>query len=200
MRRLLGIFCAVWFLSGTARAEIGDTEVQIQTRYGAPVTILPSNPDDAGLTKCYTSAGYSIAVTFLHGRSSRETLIKADKSKISEKEVRALLKARGGAESWNLQRELSSPIDAGASVLEWHGTDHRIALYDSHSQALFITTQKYINLTNEKSRRRVMRSELKILPRWRAQTAEALQKGAAIRTQGGRGQAQPSDTPASPAR
>ena len=93
MRRSLALLATASFLMGTAQARIGDTEEQIRTRYGNPITVLPSRPSDAGLTKCYSSDGFSIAVTYLHGHSVREMFVKSDNSKITKTEIDRLINA-----------------------------------------------------------------------------------------------------------
>lgn len=137
----------------TASARIGDTEEQIETRYGNAVAELPAHPTDAGLTKCYSSAGYLIAVTYRKDKSVREVLTKVDNSKISPTEIYKLLEARASGSAWTVQ-ELTGPTHVTAGVLQWRNNDDRsrVAIYDSQTRALFITTQQFINLTNAKKR------------------------------------------------
>ena len=103
MRRLLGIIVPAFLLVATAQARIGETEAEIRARYGDPIGILPSSVE-ASLTNHYLSGGFSIAVTYVDGRSAREMLAKADKSKITDKEIRLLLDANAGGYSWNAQQ------------------------------------------------------------------------------------------------
>lgn len=156
-QRWFGILLALFLFHGTAAARIGETEAEIKARYGAPIFTLPSQ-DDAGLTKCYLSDGFSIAVTYVAGRSAREMLAKADKSEITEKEINRLLEANSGGSSWNAQ-QLAGQKNVPDGLLGWRTNEEkpRVALYDERTQAFFITTQRFINRTNAASRRSVAR-------------------------------------------
>lgn len=157
MRRLLGIIVSVFLLVATAQARIGETEAEIRARYGDPIGILPSNVRGS-LTNHYLSGGFSIAVTYVDGRSAREMLVKGDKSKITDKEIRLLLDANSGGNSWNAQ-QLDSQKDAPAGLLVWRTDDQssRVAFYDSRAQAFFVTTQRFVDLTNATNRRTASR-------------------------------------------
>ena len=118
----------------------------------------------ASLTKHYLSGGFSIAVTYLKGRSVREMLTRADKSPITEKEIRRLLEANAGGYSWNAQ-QLDQQQNVPPGLLVWRTDDQpsRVAFYDSRARALFVTTQDFVNLTNATNRRtaaRMKRGEL----------------------------------------
>ncbi len=150
--RWFGICVALCLLHGTAAARIGETEVQVNARYGNPIFNLPSQQDT--VTKCYVSGVFSIAVTYVDGKSVREMVAKADKSKITEKEINRLLEANAGGSAWNTQ-QLAGQKNVPDGLLGWR-TDaekSRVALYDERTQAFFVTTQKFINQTNATSRR-----------------------------------------------
>ena len=153
MRRSLAVLATASFFIGTAQARIGDTEEQIRTRFGNPITVLPSRPSDAGLTKCYSSDGYSIAVTYLNGHSVREMFAKSNNSKITKTEIDRLINGHAGASSEEVQH-MVGPESVTASVQLWRSADQgsRVAIYDSRTRGLFITTQRFINLTNAKNR------------------------------------------------
>ena len=153
MRRSLAVLATASFIIGTAQARIGDTEEQIRTRFGNPITVLPSRPSDAGLTKCYSSDGLSIAVTYLNGHSVREMFAKSDNSKITKTEIDRLINGHAGASSEEVQH-MVGPENVTASVQLWRSVDQgsRVAIYDSRTRALFITTQRFIDLTNAKNR------------------------------------------------
>lgn len=199
MRSSLGILALVFLcLSGTARAGIGETEEQVETRHGKAITVLPSRPADAGLTKCYSSGNYLIAVTFLEGKSVREMLTKVDNSKISTSEIYKFLDARGRGSSWNIQ-EVKGPARVTAGVQQWRSNDERsrVAIYDSQTRALFITTQQFINLTNGKKQRNTVRIDPRDLgARGRPmQGMNTLDRGSALNALR-RDQPQPAATPA----
>jgi hypothetical protein len=153
MCRAVAILATASFVIGTAQARIDDTEEQIRTRYGNPITVLPSRPRDAGLTKCYSSNGFSIAVTYLKGHSVREMFVKSDNSKITKAEIERLINGHSSASSKEVQ-PLVGPESVTANVQVWRSADQgsRVAIYDSRTGGLFITTQQFIDLTNAKSR------------------------------------------------
>lgn len=156
-RRSIGIFVVSLLLGGTAGARIGETETEVQTRYGDPVFILPSTVENS-LTKCYLSDNLSIAVTYMKGRSVRETFAKADRSRLTEKEIQRLLEGNAGGAIWNVQ-ELAGKKNVPAGLLGWRTADEhpRVALYDERTQALFVTTQRFINQTNAANQRNAAR-------------------------------------------
>jgi hypothetical protein len=157
VRRLLAILGFASVLIATAQARIGETESEIRAHYGDPIGILPSTVQGS-LTKHYLSGGFSIAVTYVSGRSARETLAKADNSKITEKEIRLLLDANAGGYAWSLQ-QLDNQKNAPTDLLIWRTDDQhsRVAFYDSRAQAFFVTTQRFVNLTNAMNRRTAAR-------------------------------------------
>ncbi len=146
------IWLALCLLHGTAAARIGETETEVNARYGNPIFDLPSQQDT--VTKCYLSRGFSIAVTYVDGKSVREMVAKADKSKITEKEINRLLEANSGGSAWNAQ-QLAGQKNVPDGLIGWRTDDKkpRVALYDERTQAFFITTQKFINQTNAAGRR-----------------------------------------------
>jgi hypothetical protein len=197
MRQLSSILVAAFVLVGTAQGRIGESEEQIRTRYGEAITILPSRTMGAGVTKCYSSHGLAVAVTYLNGQSVREMIAKADSSKITHAEIHSLLEANASGSSSGVQR-MTGPETVTAGVQEWRTTDQRsrVAFYDSHTRALFITTQNFIDLTNAKKKQISMRDAGAFGARGRPQTnMKALERGSAITMRNG--QPQPAATPAS---
>ena len=197
MRRLLIILAPLLALAGNAQGTIGESEQQIRARYGEAITVLPSTARDTGLTKCYSSHGYVIAVTYLRGRSVREVHTKADNSKISDAEIRALLNSNTGGYTWNAQ-QLPGSQNASEGVRQWRSIDQqsRVAIYDGQTRALFITTQRFIDLTNAKSRQmatNLARRRLLELNSGPLRSMDAF-SGGGISQQ--RSQAQPSGSPA----
>lgn len=197
MRRLLGILAAAALSSGTVHAGTGDTEAQIRARYGDPITVLPAHPSDTGLTKCYSSGGYLIGVTYLNGRSVREMLAKADNSKMTNAEIHKLLGANATDSSGNAQL-MTGPRNVTAGVQEWRSADQRsrVAIYDSGTHALFITTQQFINLTNAKNRQIAAKANIRDFVKGRpGQNLKMFDRTNALSSLR-HGQAQPAATPA----
>jgi hypothetical protein len=196
--RILTAIVAIAFLAvATARGRIGETEAQIQKRYGDAVTTLPSRTSGAGLTKCYAARGYLVAVTYLHGRSAREMIVKADNSKMTDAEIYRLLGTNGNDASAETQA-LTGPKSVTVGVTEWRSLDQRsrVAFYDSHTRALFITTQKFIDLTNAQKRAVTLRGDAGGLgARGRSDVnLKAMQRDLGVAAM--RGQAKPAATPA----
>lgn len=163
MCRALAILAAASFMIGTAEARIGDTEEQIRTRYGNPITMLSSRPRDPGLTKCYSSDGFSIAVTYLNGHSVREMFVKSDNSTITRTEIHRLINGHASASSKEVE-QMVGPESVTASVQVWRSADQRsrVAIYDSRTRGLFITTQQFIDLTNAKNRQITARANSRL--------------------------------------
>ncbi|MGI8890207.1 MAG: hypothetical protein ACR2G0_05410 [Chthoniobacterales bacterium] len=207
MRLMLSILAAALLLPLAAHGAIGESEGQIQRRYGVPVTVLPARPDDPGLTKCYSSHGFSVAVTYLEGRSVRETMIKKDDSEIASAEIQKLLEAdaKGAPQEGKL---VASPTIVTPGVQEWRSADgrSRVALYDSRTRALFITTQNFISLTGAKMARaaRIERSDKRLRDRISSERGASRALTQDVRGPvngaggfgGGQGGLQPSATPA----
>ena len=158
MRRLLPILVLGSFLIEPANARVGETEGQIRARYGEAITVISSQPG-AGLTKCYSSNPFLVSVTFLNGRSVREMIVKNNKSEIADAEIKNLLELSGGDSSGRGQR-MTGPITIIAGVQQWRSVDQpaRVAFYDSQTRALFITTQKFVDLTNATKRQTTFRN------------------------------------------
>ena len=106
----------------------------------------PAQAGDASLTKCYSSEGFIISVTYVKGQSVREILTKGNKSKITEAEIQTALKANAGGSAWNAE-QLADPQTAGVEEWRTSNQESRVAIYDSQTRALFITTQHFIDLT-----------------------------------------------------
>lgn len=132
-------------VSSSAFARIGESEQQVEARYGKP--IAPRVPgEDLGETKAYVCAGFLIAVTFVDGVSQREMYAKNDKSAITGAEVEVLLEANRG----NLQWGGSHPADQKPlpfGVEEWRCIDQRsrVAFHDTRQHSFFVTTQAFID-------------------------------------------------------
>lgn len=146
MRRSLTTLAAAFALIASAQGGIGDTEAQIRARYGEAIGVLPAHAGDASLTKCYSSEGFIISVTYVKGHSVREILTKRNKSKITEAEIQTALKANAGGSAWNAE-QLADPRTAGVQEWRTSNQESRVAIYDSQTRALFITTQQFIDLT-----------------------------------------------------
>src|ERR1700747_2481953 len=93
LRALKTPFIAIAFflLVSPAFARIGETEQQIEARYGkSTLTVSTGNEP---LQKVYQSSGLNITVTYLGGVSQREIFTKQDGSELSKIEIAILLEA-----------------------------------------------------------------------------------------------------------
>lgn len=158
-RRSSIALAAMFAFLGNTEARLGESEADIQNRYGNPIALLPSRAGDTGLTKCYSAKGLIVSVTFVNGGSAREIFTKTDKSSMSPGEIQNMLKANVGDSPWKAEELVSSTAPI-VGIEKWRTNDRseRIAFYDAQTRALFITTQRFINLSNTMKRRTLARS------------------------------------------
>ena len=195
-------FAAAFVFVASAEARLGETETQVQAHYGQPIALLPSSAGEAGVTKCYSTEGFIVSVTYINGHSTREIFSKPDNSKISEGEIHAALKSNRRDSAWKPE-ELISSNAAIAGVRKWRTIDQsgRIAIYDPQTRALFITTQRFIDVSNATRRHSLARTSSRTLGGPGARpTAASLRSNLKTMNQGSilrssRSQAQPSATP-----
>ena len=140
-------------LAGSAKARIGDNAAEIRNRYGEPIALLKSKTRDPGAVKCYCWKGYIIAVTYVGGQSVREIFTKQNNSRITDPEIETALETNAGGLKWQAQA-IVSPNGASAGVREWRTSDDgsRIAFYDTQTRALFISTQRFVDLVKATQR------------------------------------------------
>jgi hypothetical protein len=159
MQRSLIALAAAFLFLASADARLGETEAQIQAHYGSPLALLPTRAGEPGVSKCYSAEGFIVSVTYINGNSVREIFAKPDSSKISEGEIHAALKTNARDSAWKPE-ELVSSNAAIVGVQKWRTNDQstRVAFYDSQTRALFITTQRFIDLSNASKRQSLARS------------------------------------------
>jgi hypothetical protein len=85
---------ALVLFAATVFARIGETEAQIEKRYGKPTSSF-------GSTKAYLHRDFFIIVTFDNGVSGIETYEKRNRGAISALNIRKLLDANGGGNKWH---------------------------------------------------------------------------------------------------
>lgn len=91
--------------AGRADARIGETQAEIDKRYGPPFKKLKfQKPIEKKFN--YHFAGFVIEVSFIQDRSIMELFERDDRGFISEEEIAVLLKANESASTW--RREESS--------------------------------------------------------------------------------------------
>jgi hypothetical protein len=159
MQRRVIAFAAAFVFLGSAQARLGETEGQIAARYGNPIALLPTRGGEPGVTRCYSAEGFIVSVTFVSGNSVREIFAKPDRSKIGAAEIHAALKTNARDSAWKPE-ELVSANAPITGVQKWRTTDQneRVAFYDAQTRALFITTQRFIDLSNASKRQSLARA------------------------------------------
>jgi hypothetical protein len=123
--------------SPRSQARIGETEADIQQRYGAAtVEKQESDPRDKGCV--YHSNGFIIMVHFLDGKSASEYFKKEDNSPILQGEAAVILKANEIGGKWN-----NTWGNSTVGYWEWTLGSSLWARLDSNSRYLVITTHEF---------------------------------------------------------
>jgi hypothetical protein len=126
----------------SAFARIGDTEQQIEARYGKTIGTLSRG--NSPLQKVYRSSGLEIVVTYVDGVSQIELFVKEDKSGLSENEIGVLLEANAASSKW-----IEDPSARLAGMQGWKlESGGRMAGY-AHS-ALMISTDLADKVTDQR--------------------------------------------------
>lgn len=84
---------AATFLASSALARIGETDAQIELRYGQPVPAANPQPD----RKVYKYKGFTIVVVYLDGRSNQEQIWKGEATSMEPSVIKGLLAANASA-------------------------------------------------------------------------------------------------------
>jgi hypothetical protein len=94
------------------QANLGETEAQIETRYGkSKEELTPVTPDlklQEPTTFHYSKGDYNIEVTFLKGLSVSEKYARIDGKPFAEKEFNQFFDANNFGSKWNEVAELGS--------------------------------------------------------------------------------------------
>jgi hypothetical protein len=96
MKTSCATLAAIIFLCGcmTAFARIGETEAQIESRYGKSFATVR-------LSKIYFYGEFFVVVSFANGKSGREIYVKRDSTALNETEIRSLLNANSNGTKWH---------------------------------------------------------------------------------------------------
>jgi len=139
---LLNCCIAVQLLCATvALARIGETEAQIETRYGRPIKIFPAAASTLKLPgstiKVYKTGDVGVVVVFFNGFSGSERYLKASRGKLTLSEIEAILAANGGQKEW-------SETERKPSMTSWSLND-LIARFDKTDGHLVISSKKFLD-------------------------------------------------------
>jgi hypothetical protein len=126
---------ALLTLVSHAFARIGETEQQIEARYGKSTLSFPSS--NQPLTKAYESSGLNIVVMYIDGVSQREIFTKQDKSEFSKNEIAILLDANAAGSKW-IEDPTARVVGMRGWKLEAGG---RKAGYSESARGLLIQTE-----------------------------------------------------------
>ena len=139
------IAIAFFLLVSLAFARIGETEQQIEKRYGkSTLTVSTGNEP---LQKVYQSSGLNITVTYLDGVSQREIFTKQDGSELSKNEIAILLEANTAGSKWIEDPTATSLAGMQAWKLESGG---RTAAFSRDKTRLVITTDLVQKVFNQR--------------------------------------------------
>ncbi len=94
MNRLSVIIATALLPLCDAHARLGQTEAQMEARYGQPISKTDMQ-DVLGTDRIYRTAGVHISVTFVDGICQVEWIQKDDESPLSDKEVHTPLSTSG---------------------------------------------------------------------------------------------------------
>jgi hypothetical protein len=147
LRALKTLFVAVALslLVSPAFARIGETEQQIEKRYGkSTLTVSTGNEP---LQKVYQSSGLNITVTYLDGVSQREIFTKQDGSELSKNEIAILLEANAAGSKWIEDPTATSLAGVQGWKLESGG---RTAAFSRDKTRLVITTDLVQKVFNQR--------------------------------------------------
>jgi hypothetical protein len=139
------IAIAFFLLVAPAFARIGETEQQIEKRYGkSTLTVSTGNEP---LQKVYQSSGLNITVTYLDGVSQREIFTKQDGSELSKNEIAILLEANTAGSKW-----IEDPTATSlAGMLGWKlESGGRTAAFSRDKTRLVITTDLVQKVFNQR--------------------------------------------------
>jgi hypothetical protein len=127
---------ALLLFGPTAFARIGETEAQIEKRYGQPTSSFRS-------TKGYFYKDFFIIVTFDNGVSGIETYQRRNATPMTAEEIRRLLEANGGGTKWH------EPIRNG---FEFHYKEkNRLAEYNAVTNTLTVAEYGALNRINTRN-------------------------------------------------
>jgi hypothetical protein len=131
----------------TAQARLGETEQEVEARYGKPIATI--DPDPAMRAVAYQHKGFVIMVTYENGKSGAEIYQKPDKSEITDPERTVLLEANAGGYKWTYKEEVPGQI-------RWFNVDRksRIAWYDTFNHQLCITSAAHADRVSAITKRR----------------------------------------------
>ena len=111
----LATLCAatVFALTIPAHARIGETEKEVEARYGAPAK-KPKKESGREKSRTYRFKVLEITVIFLDRKSQHEDYTKLDGGKFGPEEIKAFLRVNSGGAEWKKKSEAEWELPGGA--------------------------------------------------------------------------------------
>jgi len=102
MKTLLFLIGTFLLLITSLQARLGETEAQIEARYGKPIDILPPDLDGTVIRKRYDKNFMQITVSYLSGKSAEEEIKheNAASTPLTKNEIESLLAANTLGNKW----------------------------------------------------------------------------------------------------
>lgn len=112
-------------------ARLGETPAEIEKRYGKPQY---QKIEESCRFVGYTLNDFMIIVTFILDKAEGETIVKADKSALSDTEIASILKANEDDNKW-----IYDEVHSNLLVKEWFGFMHggAVATYKLIGEHIF---------------------------------------------------------------
>jgi len=135
---VIGCATAVFALTIPSHARIGETEREIEARYGAPVQ-KPKKETGREKSRTYRFGGLEITVTFLDRKSQREDYIKLNGGKFGSDEIQEFLKANSKGAEWKNTSEAEWELPGGAvtaTYMDLNGLPPKFTLETKEYNAL----------------------------------------------------------------
>lgn len=145
-------------LCASAFARIGETDKQIEARYGKPTwkeaAPFARRRGIPGSTEFYQAAGIKIVVTFIDGISESESYTKVSGEKLESSEVETILAANAGQKKW-LKVEAGHPFYTTGNdrwLLGEISPDATLADFDLLNGHLLICSKKFFDASHAASK------------------------------------------------
>lgn len=146
MKNIIVIMVTLALCLTNAFARLGESELQIEQRYGK--WIPPVAGSGISAMKMYRRSGMTIGVVYIEGRSEAEYFQKDDNSDFSNHEIELLMSANSGGYEWKL-------VNDGTLVFgskNWM-RDNDGAICTNKNKRVMIISARYRQLLKEDAKR-----------------------------------------------
>ena len=139
--KTLGIIISMALVASSAFGRIGETEQEVEARYGSPQTVTGSRTDELGNeVRAYKFHDFWVVVSFVKGISESETFSKAKRDeKLERKEIEAILAVYANpAVKWE-----PSELAIASKGFDEHTSDGRLYAVHISGYSLIVMTTNY---------------------------------------------------------